>query len=209
MKQTLTSILEEIIASNDFVEDGLANGYINTAGYAEYMHPFIQERMWEKHVTVEAIKMSLSRVRKKISQKEIDHTISHLFTWMTVKKKVHIIYFESHEKHISAFKGISPQKWHYIYKMIWWVQSFIVYEDYYSDQIGKEFNQIDITEHKKNLWLLSFNIEEIKKWLSYKVSKWLYMNWIRNAQLIKDHTHYTVLVDWKDLQKAYHVLCVI
>ena len=59
--QSIKKTLENIIRENDFLEDGLYNGYINLTALATYLLPNVQ-KISGKETTVGSITMTLSRI---------------------------------------------------------------------------------------------------------------------------------------------------
>lgn len=66
IKQTLGKIIRE----NDFLEDGLYNGYVNLTSLSAYLLPTIQ-KMSGKSTTVGSVTMTLSRIAQDIQKTKI------------------------------------------------------------------------------------------------------------------------------------------
>jgi hypothetical protein len=68
MKQlSIKKTLENIIRDNDFLEDGLYNGYINLTALSTYLLPIVQ-KLSGKETTVGSITMTLSRIAETIQK---------------------------------------------------------------------------------------------------------------------------------------------
>jgi|GEM_PF-1244900 len=68
MKQfSIKKTLENIIRDNDFLEDGLYNGYINLTALSTYLLPNVQ-KISGKETTVGSITMTLSRIAETLQK---------------------------------------------------------------------------------------------------------------------------------------------
>ncbi len=56
----LSTILSDIIIGKPFLEEAIANNYLNLTAFSEYIQPYIQKEL-QKDVSIHAIKMALSR----------------------------------------------------------------------------------------------------------------------------------------------------
>jgi hypothetical protein len=66
-KVSIKKTLENIIRNNDFLEDGLYNGYINLTALSTYLLPTVQ-KLSGKETTVGSITMTLSRIAETIQK---------------------------------------------------------------------------------------------------------------------------------------------
>lgn len=57
----ISEIIAEIVEGQPFLEDALRHGYLNLTGFAEYIRPYVEERVG-KPLSAHAIKMALSRM---------------------------------------------------------------------------------------------------------------------------------------------------
>lgn len=70
MTKSIKQTLEKIIRENDFLEDGLYNGYVNLTALAVYLLPTIQ-KILKKETTIGSLTMTLSRIAQNIQKTTI------------------------------------------------------------------------------------------------------------------------------------------
>lgn len=66
MKKKLSDVIENIVFSNDFLEEWLIHNYINLSKLSSHIVKNVQSELWDTTVSEWAIKMALSRLKKSL-----------------------------------------------------------------------------------------------------------------------------------------------
>jgi hypothetical protein len=85
--KTLKDVLQDYIAHNDFIEDGLYHDYINLSSFALFLKPNIEKQL-QKTISLASIKMALSRISEEIQTQKEPRVIKQKNFF--IKKHLHI-----------------------------------------------------------------------------------------------------------------------
>ncbi len=207
--KSLSDNIEEIIQNNSLLEDGLYNGYINITGLSLYIMPMLKRKMG-KSPSLDSVKMSLSRVSKRIEspKKSVPFTSKNIF----IRKWLNIIFFRYSKSVESGLKNISKVESKYLTKINGNKEASIIFDNFYTQKIEENFNMKKATLKKSGLILVWIDIKDSivdKPWLLYKISKWLFFYWIKVVEVLQTHNELSVIVREEDLKNTVDVICSI
>lgn len=201
---TLREALQHLILTNDFIEDGLVNGYINITGLALHILPTIRKKLGREDISVDAVKMGLARSVKGIVQSrwvEKFHTKN-----ITIKKNLNVAFIKSTEKTVAKLSTIQKEKGKYLTKINGGSELVVSFDDYYKSQVREIFLEKELRIMIEDVALISVKTEyatELQPGIFYRVSKSLYFYGINIVQAIQLGTEIKILVRREDLREAF------
>lgn len=207
---TVKEIIEEIIQSNDFVEDGLYNNYLNLTSFWEYIKPIIEQKI-QKEISVSSIKMTLSRISKDLQKhKEIKVIKKSNFF---IKKWICILTVSKTQENLWKIENIYKENIDFVdnyFSVVNWSKEINII---YSESIENIIWKIFLNSTNKILWLWAIWIyldDKMleTKWMFYSLTKKLYFNWVNILEITSTYKEIVFFVRENDLKKAIDSLIV-
>lgn len=211
MKENISSIIKEIISENNFLEDWLYNGYINITGLALHIMPTLKTRLDKKSISLDSVKMAISRASKKIKvpQKEKPFDPQSIF----IKRWINILFLENTSEISKQLNKLKKTNLKYLTKIHWNTEIVVTFEDYYKKEIEDLFQKSQRKEYKEDLALIGMGLSwrdmDNYPGVFYRISKWLYFHWIELTQTIQNSREFSVVVQRENLRKTFDIICSI
>lgn len=208
---SISDALNEIIASYPFIEEGLSRGLINYSAFAREVKPQIEKRLY-KSVKEGAIVMALKRISNQLIQKQPKNETINL-TDLTVRSNLSAYTFLNSdslpEKIRLLFNTIDNKKDLFCALSQGARETtFIV-----NSEIRNNIKKVFINETKVNeiTGLSSVTIRLPKEVLYtpgvyYQILKRLAFENINVIEILSTYTEVTIIIETKDVEKAFSVL---
>ncbi len=212
MTKSIKKTLEKIIQDNDFLEDGLYNGYINITALAIYLLPTIS-KLCGKESTVGSISMTLSRIvstiqrSKKIRLRPDDMRVRTGITYVTFQK---VPWLSTMLNDTSKQFNYLDSSGNNLYSELEWSREItVLYTTYFATSMSHVIQMFPPKKIIEDLVSIIFHIPPDfieEKWVLYHIVKQLNYFWVNIIELYTTLSEVTIIIRKENLNAAMSVL---
>lgn len=208
---SVSDALNEIIASQPFIEEGLSRGIINYSAYGREIKPQIEKRLY-KSVKEGAIVMALKRISEKLAKKPPKKQPLNL-TDITVRSNLSELTFQNSDtlpdKTRQLFEKISNEK-DILCTLSQGVRetTFIISSEI-TAKTKETFKEEILIAQINNLSSISIKLPKEVVYIPgvyYQVLKKLSWEDINIIEVLSTFTELTIIVESKNVDKAFSIL---
>lgn len=208
---SISDALKEIIAGYPFVEEGLAQGIINYSAFARIIKPQIEKKLY-KQTTEGAIVMALKRISEKLSKTNLQKKTVNLSD-LTVRSNLSEYTFSNSvalSNKISKLFNISAGKKESFCTFSEGIRetTFVVSSDLIKE-VENIFKDETLVVKFQNLSSITIRLPKEVVYIPgvyYQILKLLAWENINVIEVLSAYTELTIIVDNKDIDKAFSVL---
>ncbi len=208
---SIADALNDIIKSYPLIEDGLSRGLINYSAFAREVKPQIEKRLY-KDIKEGAIVMALKRISEKLS-KNVSQRKSLDLTDLTVRSNLSELTFLNSEtlpeKTRKLFNDISSKR-DIVCTLSEGIRetTFIVSSEI-EDNLKRIFKDETLANEIENLSSITIRLPKEVVYIPgvyYQILKMLAWENINVIEVLSTYTELTVIVETKDVDRAFSVL---
>lgn len=209
---SVSDALNEIIASQPFIEEGLSRGLINYSAYAREIKPHIEKRLY-KDIKEGAIVMALKRISEKLSNRKPKGVEPLNLTDLTVRSNLLEITFQNSDtlldKTSQLFNKISSEKDILCTLSEGVRETTFILSSEIADEAKEIFKKEVLIAQIDNLSSISIRLPKEVVYIPgvyYQVLKKLSWENINIIEVLSTYTELTVIVESKDVDLAFSAL---
>lgn len=209
---SISDALNEIIQTRPFIEEGLSRGIINYSAFAREVHPEIEKRLY-KDIKEGAIVMALKRLSERLIKSKIKQKVRLNLTNLTVRSNLTEFTFLNSEsladKQRELFNKTAEEKDVFCAVSQGVRETTFIASSEAALAIERIFSSQSLVAKIGNLSSITIHLPKEVVYIPgvyYQVLKMLAFENINMIEVLSTYTELTVIVDNKDVDKAFSTL---
>lgn len=211
--RTVSDYVKDFVLSTPFVEEALAQGWVNYSALARRLRPGIEEELF-KEVSEAAIAMALRRLSETLPAEEAGDTSSLCYVReITVRSDLEELTYRASENLLTSFHGALADRPSSGQRFVTFTQGVreatIVVDRESAREILPSLEGEVLIAHLETLAAVTMRLADeslMTPGVHYGILKALALRGINVVEVVSTYTEFTVLLDRQDVDRAFSIL---